>query len=377
VATFKVTKTNTTGLQGDEKIAFTIDSLPDGLVIGSQKTFTLSFSEIIATSATMQINGGGTNAQNRVFIDLSGNLQTPVARETWDFAFSSKADEFRIYLNSANKMLAHPVDKNDLTEVGSADVADFIENLDYNAVFAALTQETPPDWVYTSFEWVDNPTDPTVTAIAEADADEDNNLVYIINRGYNSSNTALGFVKIRVIRDGSNFKLQFADIDSETFETINVTKDASTDLTYVSLTSKEVVTVEPATGEWDIAWTGFTNTLGMGPGMGVPYYYSDFILQNSNGVSTAEVLTSTVTYDAYAESNIAGTTFVDNNQTNIGSKWRVLPQDGSAPSVKADRFYVIKDAAGNVYKLQFTAIVSQAGERGKPSFKFDLVKKGS
>src|SRR5262249_1094371 len=95
-ASFKITKTNTTGLNGDEKVTFTIGAGSEGLVLGDQKTFSLSFSEIIATSATMEVNGGGATYPNRVFIDLSANRQTAVARTTWDLAFSSKADEFRV-----------------------------------------------------------------------------------------------------------------------------------------------------------------------------------------------------------------------------------------------------------------------------------------
>ena len=89
----------------------------------------------------------------------------------------------------------------------------------------------------------------------------------------------------------------------------------------------------------------------------------------------AEILTSTVSYDAYAESNIATTTF-KNDKYVIGSNWRVASQ--SSTGVRTDRFYVVKDATGNVYKLKFISFASQdGGERGKPKFEFKLVKKVS
>ncbi|WP_255157753.1 HmuY family protein [Siphonobacter sp. BAB-5385] len=46
--------------------------------------------------------------------------------------------------------------------------------------------------------------------------------------------------------------------------------------------------------------------------------------------------------------------------------------------MKTDRFYVIKDAAGNVYKLKFINYTStDGGERGYPNIEYKLVKKGS
>ncbi|MEQ8413220.1 MAG: HmuY family protein [Imperialibacter sp.] len=40
--------------------------------------------------------------------------------------------------------------------------------------------------------------------------------------------------------------------------------------------------------------------------------------------------------------------------------------------VYEDRFYIIKDASGNYYKLKFTALM-QTGERGKPQIASELL----
>ena len=375
-ASFKVTKTNTTGLTGDEKIVFTIETIADGLTLGDQKTFTLSFSEIIATSATMEINGGGTNANNRVFIDLSGNRQTAVARTTWDFAFSSKADEFRVYLNAADKMLARALDKNDLASVTAADTVGFGAQLDLETIFAQLNNEEIPDWVLGATAWMDMPAHPEMTAIAGISSNNDDNHVYIVNRGEGPNHEKLGWVKIRVLRDGENYEFQYADIADENFETVTVTKNSATNLTYFSLATNDVVTVEPNTGDWDIAWTGLTNELPLGPpgAPTVPYYYQDIILQNTTGVSTAMIKTADIPYDSYGEDDIDTDAFVSDNQLNIGDSWRSTRE---GPVLNTDRYYVIQDGDGNVYKLQFTVFVADGGVRGKPTFKFDLVKKGS
>ncbi|MGK4567199.1 HmuY family protein [Flavobacterium sp. 3HN19-14] len=58
------------------------------------------------------------------------------------------------------------------------------------------------------------------------------------------------------------------------------------------------------------------------------------------------------------------------DQRVIGSNWRA-----TVPlALKTDRFYVIKDVAGNVYKLKFTAMQNAEGERGHVSFEYKLLQ---
>jgi len=375
-ASFKIIKTNTTGLKGDEKVVFTIQSLGDGLVVGEKEAFTLTFSELIATSATMEVAGGGINANNRVFIDLSAYRQTSVARTLWDLGFSSKADEFRVYLNAANKMLARQIDKNDLNAVTAADTTDFGSQVDLDAIFGeAASVEDPntiPDWAKGATAWMDLPTDLTKNAMGIVSDVATENKVYIINRGIDATNGKLGWKKIRVIRNGNGYTLQHADIAATSFQTINVTKSTGTNLNYVSFAGG-AVNVEPAVASWDIAWTGLTNTTNFGPGTPtIPYYFQDMIISNTANVEvfvyTNNGTTNLKTYDTFVVGDLSGVAY-SKSQIAIGSGWRTT---GGPPPA---RFYIVKDANGNIYKLQFTSLVSATGERGKPSFKFALLQK--
>jgi hypothetical protein len=60
----------------------------------------------------------------------------------------------------------------------------------------------------------------------------------------------------------------------------------------------------------------------------------------------------------------------------IGSKWRTTAPGGTT-GIKRDRFYVVKDPLGNVYKLKFVSmgLGADGGERGKPVVEYKLVKK--
>lgn len=361
-------------LDGDETITLTLTDANGKLVVGEKSQLVISFSEIIVAQSTMNIQGGGPTYPNKVFIDLSASRQTAVARTTWDFGFSS-GDDFRVTLNSSNGMMARALDKTDLNAVTAADTVGFGAQLSLSAVFAAINSDPVPDWAAEAITWIDDPTgNLSNTAIASVSATLAENKVYIINRGDGPGTPAakLGWKKIRVLRNGAGYTLQHADIGATSFSEIQITKNVSHAFQYVSLVTG-IVNVEPAAGKWDIAWTGFTNLTNsdLGP---VPYYFQDVIVQNTNGVQTVQILTSTKTFEAFTENDIPAD-FGSQSQVKIGSSWRNGGGPYSSPSLKEDRFYLVKDAAGNIYKLKFTAL-TQSGERGRPAIAFALVKAG-
>lgn len=361
------------GFSGDETIVFEVTAIDGSPVIGENSKISVTFSEITVTTATMTIQGGGSTYPNRVFIDLSANRQTAVARTSWDLGFYS-GNDFRVTLNSANGMMAYALDKNDLTTVSNADTAVLRNRLSLEAVFAAITSETPPAWVSSAINWIDDPSgDLTKTSVEAISATALENKVYIINRGSGpgSPAPALGWKKIRVIRNGSGYTLQHADINATTFSEIQITKNAEYEFQYVSFTAG-AVTIEPARDRWDIAWTGFTNSTNFGSGP-VPYYFQDIVLQNRVDVQTVQVLTSTKSYESFGEADLTGLDFGAQPQVKIGSSWRSGGGPGTSPAVRTDRFYVIKDAEGNIYKLKFNSLTTD-GERGRPSLEYKMIK---
>src|SRR5690606_41809028 len=100
------------------------------------------------------------------------------------------------------------------------------------------------------------------------------------------------------------------------------------------------------------------------------------LVHQHGGTQAAEVrATGGVTCDGFGEDNLDGVTCQEGRST-IGSGWRVTSPADQA-GVKPDRFYLIKDAAGNVYKLRFVSFhPGDGGTRGKPVIEYALVKKG-
>lgn len=375
-ASFKVKKKDNVLLDGDESIKFTLASVDESLVLGEKKELTLTFAEIVAASATMDPNVGGAQQPNKVFVDFSANRQQSIARNGWDLGFATASNQFRVILNSSSAMMARALTKTDINAVTAADTAGFSVQVSTDAVFAGANSSPLPTWLNGSKAWIDDPAgDITKTAIAEISATESENKVYIINRGKNMDGTARGWKKVRILRNGTGYTVQHADIAATSFQTIQVTRDNAYAFNYISFNTG-AVEVEPKKDKWDIAFSVFTNITPVDASTTIPYVFTDVVLQNTSGVTAVQILNSSgVTYDTFTEANIAGLTF-NASQVAIGSSWRSGGGPGSAPAVRTDRFYVVKDANGNYYKLKFTAM-SQNGERGRPKIEFVLVKKAS
>lgn len=362
-ASFIVTKVPGVLFEGTEKIVFDIHSSGSPVLIGNAKQLTLSFAELVATQSTLTIDGGGATYPNKVFIDLSANRQTAVLRTNWDLGFyTGDADNFNVILNASVAMMVKKIDKNDLSQVSAADTVGFGADVAYSPFAPSPAQ----------MDYIDYPDGSLAkTAIGAIAANAADNKVYIVNRGsgVGTPAPARGWKKIRVLRNGNGgYTLQHADIASPTFSSVDITKDDKYFFKYISF-ENGVVPVEPQKTKWDIAWTytGFVANFGAE----VPYTFQDIVQQNRN-VEVAKVLTTTKSFAAFAEADLAALTF-SASQSTIGSDWRrTTPSPAQAWD---DRYYIIKDGNNNYYKLRFTAL-TQNGSRGYPAIEYVLVKRG-
>jgi len=364
-ASFILTKKAGALFDGDEKTVFDLYSSGGPVLIGVTKQFTLSFGELVSSTSTAVINGGGVNYPNKVFIDLSANRGTPVLRTAWDLGFYTGNDDFRVILNSSSAMMAKQINKNDLNAVSATDTVGF-----YSEV--AFSQAAPTT---ASLAYIDYPSgDITRTAIASITATASDNKVYIVNRGTGVGNPApaRGWKKIRIIRNASGgYTLQHADIAATTFSSVDISKDDAYFFKYISFESGAAA-VEPAKKKWDLTWTYFSNVTNFGGGE-VPYLFQDIILLNRN-VQVAKVMVTSKAFADFVEADITAQTFLT-TQNAIAADWRSGGGPGVSPAVRTDRYYIIKDGDNNYYKVRFTAL-TQNGERGYPAYESVLVKKG-
>lgn len=335
--------------------------------------------EVPSVGAVLQPIVGGANQPNQVYVDLSTGKSESVNRASWDFGFSTGSD-FRVIINGSLKMAVKKLATSDITLVQTSDAT------------VAVGGGTNPS----SNGYVDNPTGVlagagagTGTAIAEISATDADNKVYIVNLGFAVSTTtpnvgsvsvdgeSRGWKKVRILRSGNGYKIQYADLASTTFTEKTIAKDTDFNFSFFSLTTGNTVSVEPQKTKWDLNFTTFTNYINMGSGE-VTYGYSDFIVSNRiGGVQVYQVLTADGgAYADFTKAKVDESKFTVSatDQRVIGANWRNGGGPTSLPSIKTDRFYVVKDVAGNYYKVKFLTLTNEAGVRGNPTLEYAILK---
>ena len=348
-------------IQQDEEITVSFEQ-NNNLFIGTNTSVKITFSEnYVAASGTMEMNGGGASFPNQAFIDLSKLIQTTVDKKSWDLGFYTASGEHRVIVNSSASVMARKLDKNDLTAVTASDTVGF----------KGVMTVPPPNYDPSigSIAWVDSPDGKLATTafgtISSTDAD---NKVFIVKDAGGNN-----WKKVRVLKNGDNYTLQHADIAATTFTSTTINKDAAFNFIFFDL-DNGIKSIEPKKDKWDLMYGSYTESLNLGgPGKNIPYSYNDYITINRHGVSVAMVKIADIAYNSFSASNVAALTF-KTEVNSLGATWRMGGGPNSAPALYTDRYFVIKDAENNIYKLKFTRLTSTTGERGYPEFSIQLVQ---
>ena len=360
----QVTKPASAFFNGDESIAFTLESATEPVILGEKTVLKLSFSAITSEGSSLTLQGNTIDSPyaNSVYLDLSGNRQTPVDRKSWNLGFYSGSD-FKVILNPGFQTTAAALTKTDINTVVLTD-ADAVINLDHDITDPATSVLTD--------SWDG---DLNKLVFANVSATEAENKVYLVSFEGNKAKDK--WYKVKVNRNGTTgYKIYYALIGETTIKTLDVVKNADFNFSFISLLNDNVVPVEPYKNSWDIQWGYSTSN----SGLGTPYWFQDFILLNYLGgaqavqIIEADAAAAEIAYVNFSEASIAGLMFSQSRDV-IGSKWRNGGGITTPASLRTDRFYVIKDAANNYYKLRFKALTSD-GERGRPQLEYALVKKG-
>jgi hypothetical protein len=330
--------------------------------------------EIVIEGASISPEVGGPNEPNQVYVDLSTSTTTAIQRDTWDLGFYS-GTEFRVAINGSIYMAVAELSETDIDAVSSSSTE--VQELQPSVAVGTYQAE--------NIIYVDAP-DGTITetAISEISATDADNKVYLVNLGnevgtetpstgsVTISGDSRGWKKIRVLKDGDDYVLQYADLDATTHEEVTVSKNSNYNFTFFSFNTDAVVSVEPEKIEWDLNFTVFTNEI---EGYG-SYGYSDFVVNNVKADAKVYMIDTDVdafTYADFALSDVVDANFTS-DQRSVGSSWRNGGGPSSLPSLKENVFYVVNDTDGNYYKLQFLALTNADGERGYPEFVYSLLQ---
>lgn len=315
--------------------------------------------------AVMEPQLGGPNEGNQVFIDLSTEEVTLAQRDSWDLGFYS-GEDFRVTINGSIYMAAAALPFTDIDAVTQSNVSSLQGQV-------AVGTFNPANEAY-----IDNPSgELSGTAIAVVSDNPEENKVYLINMGYYIGTTTptagsvaiagdhRGWKKIRILKNGDGYLLQYANINQTTHTEVTITKNEAYNFTFFSIANETTVSVEPEKDLWDISFTVFTNIIA-GAGS---YGYSDFVLNNLKaGAKAYEVSTNEQTYEQFGLADIDDNRLQE-DQRVIGADWR----DVFTGNIYTDRFYVLKDMEGNYYKIKLLALLNESGLRGYPKFEYQLI----
>lgn len=367
-----------TALDGGSEVSFTLSAVEgetDPQIVGNT-IIKVSFDAIAFVGTIVFPNIGGPTEPNQVFIDLSLNLQANVARDSWDLGFYSGADS-RVVVNYSTYGMAQALEINDLNSVSSADTVGFSAQMRIGTAGANV--------------FVDNPNgDLLETVVAEVSDTDSENKVYILNRGNGPGSSAvdpgsvrvdevvLGWKKIRILKRGTDYLLQYADINATSFSEVTIYPKNGYNFNHFSFASDSEVGVEPEEDKWDLVFSVASRVIDFGAGLGA-YGFSDVVKTNRVGgteVALVElerddngvIVSGQTTYDDFTASDVNGVGFSE-DATTIGSSWRSV----FSRTAYDYRFYIVKDAEGNYYKIQFLGLLSQTGARGNSSFKYELL----
>lgn len=357
------TKLANNTLDDTSEIEFTINNI-DYSGSNIQGFSSIKINSLASEGGSLEPLVGGPNEPNQVYIDLSTQNQTTAVRDSWDLGFYG-GNEFRVVINGSIYMATRALTSTDIDAVTQADVASLQPQV-------AVGTFNPQNANY-----VDAPNGSILeTAIQNISEDNNENPVYLVNLGYEvGTNTPTigsagvagdprGWKKIRILRDGDNYVLQYADLNATTHQEVTISKNPEYNFMYFSFNTNSTVNVEPKKQKWDVCFTVFTNIL-TGAGS---YGFTDFVTHNRKGGVTAYAVKD-VDFGTYMYDNIDFNAF-EENQTIIGSTWR----DVFSRSVFDNIFYILKDSNNNIYKIRFLTMTNTNGERGYPKFEYQILK---
>jgi len=399
MASFKLNKL-TNPIEGTNRtIKFSINTLENqNWVLGATIASTVNFTQVASSGDVVNLLTGGPNQPNQCYIDLSTGKQTTVKRDTWEIAVYN-GNQNRVYLNAS--LLVAAAELKGITDINSVNENTVLsETLTLNSYGEPSEVSTISELLvnlpvsYSQFSNVNENIvftdskegDLDGTAFSEISTTDSENNVYVISLGneiptetpdpgsIETTGDHRGFMKVRILTNGSSYTIQYADLDDTSFQEIVVNKNSDKTISAVSLTSESEVDLEPNKDKWDINFSGVFSFNSRGYGV----TYSDYGLHNTLGgtgiyqVTTYQVEDDVRTdfdvpsYTEFSAEDIDETEFITDNRAIIGSAWRSF----TLGIAKDDRYYILKDIDNNYYKIRFTALLSDSGERGYSQFEY-------
>ena len=297
----------------------------------------------------------GQYYRQQVYFNLPANeVISTNDRNLWDLGFECGDSSWHIVLNTSAFALA-----------ANSGLKDFDQPIDT-----------------TGFKWRFDKSDgnPDSTAIGawfSIDGTDTlyTNHVYVLNRGYDHLGNLRGLRKIAFTHvDSLSYTFRYADMDGENYNEFTVFKQEGVYFTMFSFgDGGHQVDFEPRIDSWDLLFTQYTTLLYTDEGDPYPYLVTG-VLSNYGHIEMA--LDTTLAYDA-VDLDYAQSLDFSGNRDYIGYDWKELIGDVNTGNVHYEivdgRNYLVRTSQGLYFKIRFINFYSETGEKGFPSFQYDIL----
>lgn len=277
----------------------------------------------------------GDGYQQQYWMDLStGQVVSENSLLAWDLAFQSAPDGWMIMLNGGRLMKAW---NSGASAIGAP--------MDVHSVALNGAIDSPSGH-------------PDSTAIGDW---RGNNAVQVIDMGYDGNGDLLGHRRIRPVSvDADAYVVEVANADGSGATMVTIPKDPQRTWVHFRI-GAGVVQVAPPIGEWDIVLTRYTHIF---RDLDLPYLVVGAIM---DGSSTRAAKVQGTTFGTVSLSDTLQFPLRADRDA-IGYDWKVYSFETSSYTVESDLVYLVKDAQGGFYKLQFRDFYSDMGQPGCPRF---------
>lgn len=297
----------------------------------------------------------GQYYQHQIYFDLASNEVISINdKNNWDLGFQNGDSSFRILLNTSAFVLAA------------------------NTGFKDFEQATDTAGLTWHFDKSDGNMDSTAIGewfvIDEQDTSY-NYQVYILDRGYDHLGNLRGFKKVVFTHvDSVSYSFHYANLDGSDENNFTVNKSSGVFFTHFSFDEGgHQLETEPRFDSWDLIFTQYTTLLYTSEGDPYPYLVTG-VLSNPNHIKMA--MDSILDFDL-VDSQYARSLDFSNNRDHIGYDWKELIGDVNSGNVYYEivqgRNYLVKTNQGLIFKIRFVNFYSNTGEKGYPSFQYEVL----
>jgi len=289
--------------------------------------------------------------KNQVYFRLSDSAIVSSNHKTsWDLAFDATENGCRIWLNTANFMLAGETATTNPTEVNSA---------------TGLTMLFDPS--------SGNP-DSTVLKNWIQFSENDTSYsqkVYVIDRGYDEAGNLLGYRKIKFdsLVNG-RYYFTYSNLNNTALTQAIVQKEQGYNKVYYSFQSSEQIQVEPLQNDYDLLFTQYTTLLFTNEGEPYPYLVTGVLLNPFETETAFETAFHFDEIDQAVAENLSYTRQMD----RIGYNWKDVEGDVESGVVNyvvnPNWTYIIRTQNGDLYKMRFVSFYNNQGVKGFPNIEY-------